>query len=417
MPCPAVRRLQWSSLALALLLAVVDAAVYADSFDLLFDPVEDIVDDHEHCGWANPIDLKIKAWTSSPFEEVIEMREDDCGNRVLMMGGFLQCTFIHGQKFDPLDPRWSGRAPEKIFLGGSGDGAGPREVLRWNLGRLRRLSYRNRRSVLNATMVDIDYEVTKFSLKWMPELANGSFQDPRLNLVTGDAMQYLQELPKDSTFDVMILDFPDVADSRALEKLYSVDFYRLCRQHMHEKSILVVQTGPCTQMNRAGLRASCNMLEHSILPNIVKENRLRVVQLHNGQAKLRAGGRVPGALERPHRWRVEVLQRSAACGGTAPSEADGESFIESAWQGALAWIPVICIPLRRAMKLGQQRRVKEQAAIDAIRAREAKPQKVQRAKTVEAQPKSGLTWLEDFYTGPPAIRGERLAAGDTGGVV
>lgn len=70
-------------------------------------------------------------------------------------------------------------------------------------------------------------------------------------------------------------------------------------------------------------------------------------------------------------------------------------------------IPVICIPLRRAMKLGQQRRVKEQAAIDAIRAREAKPQKVQRAKTVEAQPKSGLTWLEDFYTGPPAIRGSR----------
>lgn len=70
-------------------------------------------------------------------------------------------------------------------------------------------------------------------------------------------------------------------------------------------------------------------------------------------------------------------------------------------------IPVICVPLRRAMKLGQQRRVKEQAAIDAIRAREAKPQKVQRAKTVEAQPKSGLTWLEDFYTGPPAIRGSR----------
>lgn len=70
-------------------------------------------------------------------------------------------------------------------------------------------------------------------------------------------------------------------------------------------------------------------------------------------------------------------------------------------------IPVICVPLRRAIKLGQQRRVKEQAAIDAIRAREAKPQKVQRAKTVEAQPKSGLTWLEDFYTGPPAIRGSR----------
>lgn len=29
---------------------------------------QDIVDEHEHCGWANPIDLTIKASTSSPFE-------------------------------------------------------------------------------------------------------------------------------------------------------------------------------------------------------------------------------------------------------------------------------------------------------------------------------------------------------------
>lgn len=272
MPRPAVRRLQWSSF---FALAVDAHPVYADSFDLLFDPVEDIVDEHEHCGWANPIDLTIKASTSSPFEEVIEIREDDCGNRVLMMGGFLQCHSVdehiyHEMMIHPALSVFllqSGRAPEKIFLGGSGDGAGPREVLRW-------------RSVLNATMVDIDYEVTRFASEWMPQLANGSFQDPRLHLVTGDAMQYLQELPKDHTFDVVILDFPDVADSRALEKLYSVDFYRLCREHMHEKSVLVAQTGPCTHMNRAGFRASCNMLEHFILPSIVKVFQEVDVLLH-----------------------------------------------------------------------------------------------------------------------------------------
>jgi len=69
-------------------------------------------------------------------------------------------------------------------------------------------------------------------------------------------------------------------------------------------------------------------------------------------------------------------------------------------------IPVICLPLRRALRLGQQRRLKEQAAIDAIRAREAKPQAVKRAKTAQG-PKSGLTWLEDLGRGPPAIRGTR----------
>lgn len=42
-----------------------------------------------------------------------------------------------------------------------------------------------RRSVRNVTMVDIDYEVTRFSLEWMPTLSNGSFKDPRLKVVTG----------------------------------------------------------------------------------------------------------------------------------------------------------------------------------------------------------------------------------------
>lgn len=68
-------------------------------------------------------------------------------------------------------------------------------------------------------------------------------------------------------------------------------------------------------------------------------------------------------------------------------------------------IPVICVPLRRAMKLGQKRRQQEQQAIAAIRAREAKPQVAQRARTSEA-PRSGLTWLEDVG-GPPAIRGAK----------
>ena len=28
-----------------------------------------MIDEHEHCGWANPIDLTVKASTSSAFED------------------------------------------------------------------------------------------------------------------------------------------------------------------------------------------------------------------------------------------------------------------------------------------------------------------------------------------------------------
>ena len=111
---------------------------------------QDIVDEHEHCGWAKPIDLTIKASTSSPFEahgqslgweysqvfavfmwcflfvfhcfplisivfhwflfhwfaycfplvsiatgpqEVIEIREDDCGNRVSWLLGIKKLPY------------------------------------------------------------------------------------------------------------------------------------------------------------------------------------------------------------------------------------------------------------------------------------------------------------------------------------
>ncbi|CAK9044500.1 unnamed protein product [Durusdinium trenchii] len=251
------------------------AELYADSYDLLMEPVEDILDEHEHCGWGNPLDLTVKATTSSSFEEFIEMREDDCGNRVLMMGGFLQCHSVdehlyHEMMVHPAFTAFqlqAGRGPETIFLGGSGDGAGPREVLRW-------------RSVRNVTMVDIDYEVTRFSLEWMPTLSNGSFKDPRLKVVTGDAMAFLQELPEETAFDVLIMDFPDVADSQVLEKLYSEDFYRLCRRHMHAASVLAVQTGPCSQTTRAGYKARCQMLQQSILPNIAKVFQEAEVLLH-----------------------------------------------------------------------------------------------------------------------------------------
>ena len=31
---------------------------------------EDMIDEHEHCGWANPIDLTVTASTSSAFEDI-----------------------------------------------------------------------------------------------------------------------------------------------------------------------------------------------------------------------------------------------------------------------------------------------------------------------------------------------------------
>ncbi|CAE7330774.1 speE [Symbiodinium natans] len=245
------------------LLAPRCQALWTETFDVLMAPIQELIDAHSHCGWANPMDLKVVASTKSDFEAQIEIRADGCGNRLLMMGGFLQCHSVdehvyHEMMVHPALLTFAtlaGRPPHSVFLGGSGDGAGPRELLRWQ-------------SLSNVTMVDIDYEVTRFALEWVPGFASGSFEDPRLRLITGDAWIHLKEMPEDQTFDILILDFPDAFDSKELEKLYSKEFYKLCRSHMHDKSVLVTQSGPCAEVTRSGTRAKCWLLEELILPSL-----------------------------------------------------------------------------------------------------------------------------------------------------
>lgn len=237
--------------------------LWIDNFDVLMAPVQELIDAHSHCGWANPADLSLIASTKSDFEAQIEIRADSCGNRLLMMGGFLQCHSVdehiyHEMMVHPALQTFASmarRPPRSVFLGGSGDGAGPRELLRWQ-------------SLQKVTMVDIDYEVTRFALEWVPGFAGRSFEDPRLELTTGDAWEYLQQLPEDQSFDILILDFPDAFDSKELEMLYSTEFYELCRSHMHDQSILVTQSGPCVEVTRAGTRAKCWLLQEMILPNL-----------------------------------------------------------------------------------------------------------------------------------------------------
>uniref|UniRef100_A0A7S1A9D0 PABS domain-containing protein n=1 Tax=Noctiluca scintillans TaxID=2966 RepID=A0A7S1A9D0_NOCSC len=110
-------------------------------------------------------------------------------------------------------------------------------------------------------MVDIDDEVMNLSRKWLPQLANGSFDDPRLHLITGDAIQFLESSASDP-FDVLILDFPDAFEKGA-EILYAAAFYEKCRSNMHSGSVLVTQSGPCDTGSQ-----DCELLERNVMTNM-----------------------------------------------------------------------------------------------------------------------------------------------------
>eukprot|EP00929_Paragymnodinium_shiwhaense_P116783 TRINITY_DN8667_c0_g1_i1.p1 TRINITY_DN8667_c0_g1~~TRINITY_DN8667_c0_g1_i1.p1 ORF type:complete len:443 (+),score=118.11 TRINITY_DN8667_c0_g1_i1:94-1422(+) len=239
-------------------------ASFKKGYEHIMQPIEKILDDNRDCGWGFLPDLPTLAKTSSPFEKKIQIKEDKCGNRAMLMGGFVQChsadeRIYHEMLIHPAMMTFTalnGRPPRRVFLGGSGEGSGTREILKWN-------------SVENVTMVDIDYEVTKFTMKHMPQLSGGSFDSPRLHLITGDAAQYLRDLSSDvEPYDVMILDFPDAFEAEELEALYSEEFYRVCRSRMHKGSILSTQSGPCAGVTASGNKIKCEFVEQMIVENM-----------------------------------------------------------------------------------------------------------------------------------------------------
>lgn len=64
--------------------------------------------------------------------------------------------------------------PKRVFIGGGGEGATLREVLK-------------HKSVVECMMVDIDGDVVNMCKQHMPKHSAGAFDDPRTKLLIDDA--------------------------------------------------------------------------------------------------------------------------------------------------------------------------------------------------------------------------------------
>ncbi len=86
-----------------------------------------------------------------------------------------------------------------VLILGGGEGATLREVLRHP-------------AVRRCTMVDIDGAVVELAKTYLPEWSAGAFEDPRANVIIGDALAYLKTDP--GTYGVIISDLTEpLADS------------------------------------------------------------------------------------------------------------------------------------------------------------------------------------------------------------
>ena len=119
--------------------------------------------------------------------------------------------------------------PRTVFIGGGGEGGTLREVLA-------------HRSVERVVMLDLDQEVVELCRRFLPQHHQGSFDDPRVELIFQDARQYLEESRE--SFDVLIMDLVDPLEGGTAYRLYTEEFYRIVKSRMGAGGIMVTQSGP-----------------------------------------------------------------------------------------------------------------------------------------------------------------------------
>jgi len=119
--------------------------------------------------------------------------------------------------------------PKRVFVGGGGEGATVREILR-------------HRTVEKVVMVDIDGECVDVCKRFLPNHHKGNFDDPRLELIIDDAKVYLENTAE--KFDVIFFDLSDPVEGGPAKLLYTKNFYEMCATRLNEGGILATQAGP-----------------------------------------------------------------------------------------------------------------------------------------------------------------------------
>ena len=165
------------------------------------------------------------------YQNVQIVRSGTCGLALVLDGKWQSDTVDEFMYHEPLVhvPCLNHGEPKKVLVLGGGEGATVREVLKWN-------------SVEKVVMVDIDGEVVEACKKYMAEMHQGCFDDPRMELVIGDALDYLDNL--ENEWDVIISDLSDPIEEGPSFMLFTKEYFEKCKRALKPDGVFVVQAGP-----------------------------------------------------------------------------------------------------------------------------------------------------------------------------
>ncbi len=118
--------------------------------------------------------------------------------------------------------------PGKVLVLGGGEGAVLREILKHP-------------GVEKLVMVDIDREVVELCARYLPEWNDGAYEDPRVQLVFGDAREYVKNSAE--TWDVVVMDLTEPVDDGPSYLMFTREFFQLLKGKISPGGVLALQAG------------------------------------------------------------------------------------------------------------------------------------------------------------------------------
>lgn len=122
----------------------------------------------------------------------------------------------------------------EVLIVGGGEGATLREVLRSP-------------DVERCTMVDIDASVIDVSKRYLPEWSDGAFEEPRADVVVGDALEYLRT--EERRYGTIVSDLTEPLEDSPSNPLFNSDVFALIKSRLIEGGVYVLQASTAAVHN------------------------------------------------------------------------------------------------------------------------------------------------------------------------
>ncbi len=147
--------------------------------------------------------------------------------------------------------------PRRALILGGAEGASLRELLKVP-------------GMRKVTMVDIDGDVVAACKQHLPEWSDGAFDDPRAELIVGDAKAYVESSTEQ--FEVIVGDLTEPLEDSPSYGLHTVGFYRRIKERLAPGGVYALQAsmaGPHNSATHARMVATLRAAFERVAPYAV----------------------------------------------------------------------------------------------------------------------------------------------------